>query len=146
MICIRAVLLSFVALALARTLPPRPRDGVHLAVGPQCGVTDTVQGLPALSSYKNVVSFGVSGLVYNHYAWSLTLAQDSFTDVGVHNGGTPAPAVVSPPNPLAGGRMSNGPVWIEYLASDIGAKLYPYAVSTTLPLHNAPGNMTASSL
>ncbi len=42
--------------------------------------------------------------------------QDAYTDAGVHDGSTPQPPTLSPPSPLAGGRPSNGKVWVEYLA------------------------------
>ncbi|KAG6813170.1 hypothetical protein H0H93_013478, partial [Arthromyces matolae] len=38
------------------------------------------------------------------------------------------PAVLNPPNPDAGGRPSNGLVWIENLANSIGATLKDFAV------------------
>jgi hypothetical protein len=54
--------------------------------------------------------------------------QDSFTDGGRHDGGPLEPAVMIPPSVLAGGRSTNGPVWIEGIASDIGASVMDYAV------------------
>lgn len=55
--------------------------------------------------------------------------KDSYTDGGVRDGSPLKPAVLSPPNPRAGGRLSNGPVWVENLASSANATLKDYAVS-----------------
>ncbi|EIN14243.1 hypothetical protein PUNSTDRAFT_41511 [Punctularia strigosozonata HHB-11173 SS5] len=112
---INFTLLSLASAVAATPLSRDANDGVRLAVNPKCGATDLVAGLPSLDTFKNIVTFG-----------------DSFTDAGVHNGSAPAPAVLVPPNPKAGGRMTNGPVWAEYLASDIGATLFPYAVSNSV--------------
>ncbi|KIJ37179.1 carbohydrate esterase family 16 protein [Sphaerobolus stellatus SS14] len=103
--------------AQAATAPAR-NDGIHLAVSPKCGTltatsapADVNAGLLALSSYKTLVTFG-----------------DSYTDGGVRTGGPLLPAVVVPPNPKAGGRTTNGPVWAEGLVADTGAVLKDYAV------------------
>ncbi|EMD36669.1 carbohydrate esterase family 16 protein [Gelatoporia subvermispora B] len=90
-------------------------DGIHLAVGPQCGVpsgnySDINVGLD-LQSFETIVSFG-----------------DSYTDGGREDGGPLAPPVVVYPNPEAGGRSTNGKVWVENIADDIGARLMDYAV------------------
>jgi phospholipase/lecithinase/hemolysin len=45
----------------------------------------------------------------------------------VHTGGPLLPAVLAPPNPKAGGRTTNGPVWAEGLTADTGATLKDYA-------------------
>lgn len=96
-------------------------DGIHLALLPKCGskpkyptanVSNINAGLLPLSSYKTIVTFG-----------------DSYTSGGVDNGSTLAPAVVIPPNPKAGGRTTNGPVWIEDISTDTGALFKDYAVS-----------------
>ncbi|KAG6889335.1 hypothetical protein C0995_001742 [Termitomyces sp. Mi166 len=88
---------------------------VHLAVSPNCtelggSVADLNVGLPPLSTFKTIVAFG-----------------DQYSDNGVQNGSTPAPPVLTPPNPDAGGRPSNGPVWTEVLARNVGATLKGYA-------------------
>ncbi|KAH0825876.1 hypothetical protein J3R83DRAFT_7746 [Lanmaoa asiatica] len=74
-----------------------------------------------LNQYKTIVSFG-----------------DSYTDGARHGGGPLAPAVVTPPNTEAGGRSTNGPVWVE---AD-GDRL-PQAAQDLLgkisPLSNSPG-------
>lgn len=57
------------------------------------------------------------------------MRQDSYTDGGVEDGSPLSPAVLVPPNPKAGGRSSNGPVWVENLATSAGATLKDYAVS-----------------
>lgn len=55
--------------------------------------------------------------------------QDGYTDGGKQNGTTLDPAVQSGTDPKAGGRMSNGPLWIEYFADSVGATLMDFAVS-----------------
>ncbi|KAH0831402.1 carbohydrate esterase family 16 protein [Lanmaoa asiatica] len=115
--------ITILALATSVTATVRSRqgnnDGIHLAVGPQCGplpgtVADMNAGLN-LNQYKTIVSFG-----------------DSYTDGGRHDGGPLAPAVMTPPNTEAGGRSTNGPVWVEDVASDIGAHLMDYAWSSAV--------------
>ncbi|KAF9034450.1 carbohydrate esterase family 16 protein [Hymenopellis radicata] len=90
-------------------LPP-----VHLAVSPRCGTLNgTVSDLNAgvnPANFKAIVSFG-----------------DSFTDGGIDNGTTLLPAVVIPPNPFAGWRSTNGPVWAEDVANATGADILSYA-------------------
>ncbi|THU91551.1 hypothetical protein K435DRAFT_673863 [Dendrothele bispora CBS 962.96] len=93
---------------------PERNDGIHLAVGPTCGplggsYADVNAGLVP-QSFKTIVSFG-----------------DSYTDGGIDNGSALLPPVLIPPNTEAGGRSTNGPVWIEGVASDIGANLMDYA-------------------
>lgn len=61
--------------------------------------------------------------------------KDSYTDGGVRDGSPLKPAVLSPPNPKAGGRVSNGPVWVENLAKRANATLKDYAVSFRI-VHN----------
>ncbi|KAF5377146.1 hypothetical protein D9757_008792 [Collybiopsis confluens] len=108
-------LLSFAigAASLRRqTLQP-----VHLAVQPNCGSlsgppADVNGGLQPLGSYKSIVSFG-----------------DSYTSGGTINGSKLPPPILSPPNPNAGGRISNGPLWIENLASSAGAELHDWAAN-----------------
>ncbi|KIK71568.1 carbohydrate esterase family 16 protein [Collybiopsis luxurians FD-317 M1] len=92
-------------------------QAVHLAVNPNCGnlsgpPADVNQGLQPLNSYKAIVSFG-----------------DSYSSGGMINGSALPPAVLSPPNPNAGGRMTNGPLWIEHLASAADATLHDWAVN-----------------
>ncbi|KAG0702259.1 hypothetical protein DFH29DRAFT_999497 [Suillus ampliporus] len=96
-----------------------PNDGIHLAVSPKCGplsgpASDFNAGLN-LPQCKTIVSFG-----------------DSFTYGGRHNGSPLEPAVLIPPNALAGGRSTNGPVWVEAIAGDIGAKVMDYAWSSAV--------------
>lgn len=38
------------------------------------------------------------------------------------------PPVLVPPDVLAGGRSTNGLVWMEHLANDVGATIKDYAV------------------
>ncbi|KIJ14047.1 carbohydrate esterase family 16 protein [Paxillus involutus ATCC 200175] len=92
---------------------------VHLAVHPNCGplwgnVSDVNAGLD-LNQIKTIVSFG-----------------DSYTDGGRHDGGPLAPAVIIPPSPFAGGRSTNGKLWVENIADDIGATLMDYAWSSAV--------------
>lgn len=58
-----------------------------------------------------------------------THSQDSYTDGGRDDGGPLALPVVVPPDAEAGGRSTNGKVWIEHIAEDAGATLMDYAVS-----------------
>jgi hypothetical protein len=65
------------------------------------------------------------------------MSQDSYTDGGGKRNGSPlAPAVIIPPNAQAGGRSTNGKLWIENIASDIGATLMDYAVSSCVYSHS----------
>jgi len=72
-----------------------------------------------------------------------TTIQDSYTDGGSHDGGYLAPAVVNPPDAFAGGRSTNGKVWVEHLADEVGARLMDYAVSSTL-VHLQCGSLNRS--
>ncbi|EPQ60041.1 hypothetical protein GLOTRDRAFT_32103 [Gloeophyllum trabeum ATCC 11539] len=115
-----AILFALACVASALNLPRQFNDGVRLAISPSCG---TIGGTPAnvnagllpLNEYKNIVVFG-----------------DGYSSNGVTDGSNPAPPVVVPPSPKAGGRMSDGYVWTEYLANDSGATLNNYAVSFEL--------------
>jgi len=106
--------------ALVTPWPRSLNDGIRLAVSPKCGplsgsTADVNAGLD-LSQIKTIVSFG-----------------DSYTDGGGNHDGSPlAPPVVTPPNPEAGGRSTNGKLWIENIADDIGAKLMDYAISSAV--------------
>lgn len=96
-----------------------PNDGIHLVVSPRCGpLSGTVSDFNAginLPQFKTIVAFG-----------------DSFTDGGRHDGGPLEPAVMIPPSVLAGGRSTNGPVWVEGIANDIGAEVMDYAWSSAV--------------
>ncbi|SJL18739.1 uncharacterized protein ARMOST_22339 [Armillaria ostoyae] len=97
--------------------------GVQLAIEPSCGalfgtVSDLNAGLGSLSSYSTIVAFG-----------------DGYTDGGKEDGSTLDAAVQDLPDPKAGGRLSNGPLWVENLASDINATLKDYAVTATVVDH-----------
>ncbi|KZV77468.1 carbohydrate esterase family 16 protein [Peniophora sp. CONT] len=118
---IRAALLS-IALStavLTATVTHDDNDGVHLAISPPCGtfsgnVTNANAGIK-LDNIDTIVSFG-----------------DSYTDGGAHDGG-PLPLPILPVNGTrAGGRITNGYVWIEHLANMTGrrgALLMDYAIS-----------------
>lgn len=109
------ILLAFLTSSASAAFLPR-QNSVHLVVTPNCG---TLSGSPAsinaglkdLNSFDTIVAFG-----------------DSYTSGGVSNGSALAPAVMVPPNPSAGGRVSNGKLWIEHLAATAGATLHDYAV------------------
>ncbi|KDN44610.1 hypothetical protein RSAG8_05375, partial [Rhizoctonia solani AG-8 WAC10335] len=112
-----AAFLSGLALATPTADGTSRNDGIHLAIGPTCGrlsstgnTSDLNAGLD-LKRYKTIVSFG-----------------DSYTDGGKRDGSPLAPAVITPPSPKAGGRATNGPVWIEHIANDTSARLMDYAV------------------
>ncbi|TFK82714.1 carbohydrate esterase family 16 protein [Polyporus arcularius HHB13444] len=91
-------------------------NGIHLAVSPVCGplsgnVSDVNAGID-LTRIKTIVAFG-----------------DSYTDGGRQDGGPlPAP-VITPPDAEAGGRSTDGKVWVEDIADDIGATIMDYAQS-----------------
>ncbi|CAE6474993.1 unnamed protein product [Rhizoctonia solani] len=111
-------ILSSLALAAPTANNTGRNDGIHLAIGPTCGrltstgnTSDLNAGLWDLKRYKTIVSFG-----------------DSYTAGGVRDGSPLAPAVIMPPSPKAGGRTTNGPVWIEYIANDTSARFMDYAV------------------
>jgi len=92
-------------------------DGIHLAIGPACGnltgnASDINAGIPALYNFRTIVAFG-----------------DSYTDGGRHDGGPLAPPVVIPPDALAGGRSTNGKVWIENVADDYDMLFKDYAIA-----------------
>ncbi|KAI0703893.1 hypothetical protein C8T65DRAFT_654550 [Cerioporus squamosus] len=94
----------------------RNNSGIHLAVSPACGslsgnASDVNAGID-LKRVKTIVAFG-----------------DSYTDGGRDDGGPLAPPVVVPPDAEAGGRSTDGKVWIENVADDIGATLMDYAQS-----------------
>ncbi|KAF8885774.1 hypothetical protein BD779DRAFT_1611877 [Infundibulicybe gibba] len=106
----------FLASSALTVLAAPTSTDVHLAVGPNCGgfsgvPVDINVGLKPLQSYTTIVSFG-----------------DSYTDGGVHDGSPLLPAILDPPNPMAGGRVSNGPIWVENLATSSGAVLKDYAM------------------
>lgn len=112
------VALATLALASPSVNDTSRNDGIHLAIGPTCGklsftgnTSDLNAGLWDLKRYKTIVSFG-----------------DSYTAGGVRDGSPLAPAVIIPPSPKAGGRTTNGPVWIEYIANDTSARFMDYAV------------------
>ncbi|EJF57074.1 hypothetical protein DICSQDRAFT_112285 [Dichomitus squalens LYAD-421 SS1] len=91
-------------------------DGITLAVSPVCGslsgnVSDANAGIH-LPSFKTIVAFG-----------------DSYTDGGRQDGGPLPPPVITPPDAEAGGRSTNGRVWVEDLAAPFNATLMDYAQS-----------------
>ncbi|KIJ53496.1 carbohydrate esterase family 16 protein [Sphaerobolus stellatus SS14] len=134
MVAVFAVLLSLSSLVFASyrsrlVADPLPHpigrndnnDGIHLAIGPRCGslngsFADVNAGLPDLHAFDTIVSFG-----------------DSYTDTGGNRDGTPPPpAVLIPPNAEAGGRSSNGYMWVEDLAYDYNITVMNYAISAAV--------------
>ncbi|KAI0767759.1 hypothetical protein C8Q74DRAFT_1282217 [Fomes fomentarius] len=91
-------------------------SGIHLAVSPICGslsgTTADVNAGVDPKRVKTIVAFG-----------------DSYTDGGRQDGGNLPPPVVTPPDAEAGGRSTDGKVWVEVLADDIGATVMDYAQS-----------------
>ncbi|KAF8548676.1 hypothetical protein OG21DRAFT_1470985 [Imleria badia] len=117
--CFLPFLLSAFAQAAVSPRQVSNETDVHLAVRPQCGplwgnVSDVNAGVD-LTNINTIVSFG-----------------DSYTDGGRHDGGPLAPAVVNPPNPFAGGRSTNGKLWVENIADRINATLMDYAWSSAV--------------
>ncbi|KAG8914573.1 hypothetical protein FRC01_004004, partial [Tulasnella sp. 417] len=120
MVSSRPILLTAFVAASSALLIKRDdaerNDGIHLAIGPHCGsakgnATDVNEGLRTLTTYKTVVSFG-----------------DSYTAGGRADGGPLLPPVLTGTSPKAGGRTTNGPVWSEDIANDIGATFMDYAI------------------
>ncbi|KAH9934464.1 uncharacterized protein BXZ73DRAFT_76952 [Epithele typhae] len=114
------VILPALALSTPRRGSTSTRDdgnnGIHLAVSPICGpfsgnTSDASAGIN-YQGFKTIVAFG-----------------DSYTDGGREDGGPLPPPVITPPNPEAGGRATDGRVWVEHLAIDINATLMDYAQS-----------------
>ncbi|KAJ7323965.1 carbohydrate esterase family 16 protein [Mycena albidolilacea] len=91
-------------------------DGVHLAITPACG---KLGGTP-INANAGVVTTGIKTLV---------AFGDSYTFGGKNDGGPLPPAVLIGTNPRAGNRATDGPVWAEDLASDLGATIKDYAIS-----------------
>ncbi len=122
-------------------------DGIHLAVSPACGslsgnASDVNSGID-LKRVKTIVAFGVRLRTCFSLHQADRPSQDSYTDGGRDDGGPLAPPVVVPPDAEAGGRSTDGKVWVENLADDIGATLMDYAVRICrvifhLPIHRMP--------
>lgn len=116
-------------------LPP-DNNGIHLAVGPQCGqlfgnTADINAGIDG-GMIKTVVSFGVSDRGFRLVGAPAVLnakPQDSYTDGGKSDGSPLDPPILVPPSPLAGGRSTNGLTWVEHVANDVKATIMDYAVS-----------------
>lgn len=117
---LRFVSFAFLAIVAARVRRQDDNSGIHLAIEPTCGtlsvpataVSNVNAGLKPLADYTTIITFG-----------------DSYTAGGVTDGSTLASPVVVPPNPKAGGRSTNGRVWIEDISVDTGALFRDYAVS-----------------
>ncbi|KAJ7226672.1 carbohydrate esterase family 16 protein [Mycena pura] len=91
-------------------------DGVHLAITPACGKL----GGAFANANAGVVTTGIKTLV---------AFGDSYTFGGRSDGGPLPAAVLNGTSPRAGGRGTDGPVWAEDVASDLGATIKDYAVS-----------------
>jgi hypothetical protein len=124
---------------IATPTTARSNPALTLAVQPKCGTLSTnpvhgavTSGLRPLKSYKTIISFGVRlCLPLSDSEEAHSFIQDGFADTGARSGSSSSPAVVTPPSTLAGGRMSNGPVWVEDFASDAGADLASWAQNGT---------------
>ncbi|KAJ7692144.1 carbohydrate esterase family 16 protein [Mycena rosella] len=109
-------LLPVISAVRVPSLVRQTNDGVHLAITPTCSklggtVGNTNAGI-ATAGFKTFVAFG-----------------DSYTSGGRSDGGTLPAAVLNGTSPRAGGRVTDGPVWAEDIASDLGATIKDYAVS-----------------
>ncbi|KAJ6496258.1 carbohydrate esterase family 16 protein [Mycena sanguinolenta] len=91
-------------------------DGVHLAITPTCGKL----GGTFVNANAGIVTSGIKTLV---------AFGDSYTSGGRTDGGPLPAAVLNGTSPRAGGRVTDGPVWAEDVASDLGATIKDYAVS-----------------
>ncbi|CAE6442835.1 unnamed protein product [Rhizoctonia solani] len=103
-------------LALVAGSAAERNDGIKLVISPTCGkltatgnATDVNRGLRNLREYKTIL-----------YRW--------WGKGVVKDGSLLAPPVITPPSPKAGGRTTNGLVWIENIANNIGARFMDYAV------------------
>ncbi|KAJ7032603.1 carbohydrate esterase family 16 protein [Mycena alexandri] len=110
----------FALLSVVRAIPERiarqTNDGVHLAITPTCGKL----GGTFANANAGVVTAGMKTLV---------AFGDSYTSGGRSDGGPLPAAVLVGTSPRAGGRVTDGPVWAENVASDLGATIRNYAVS-----------------
>ncbi|KAJ6546038.1 hypothetical protein DFH09DRAFT_1508309 [Mycena vulgaris] len=105
-----------VAVRVPSQVARQTNDGVHLAIAPTCGklggtVASVNSGI-VLTGIKTLIAFG-----------------DSYTSGGRSDGSALPAAVLVGTSPRAGGRVTDGPVWAEDLASDVGATIKDYAVS-----------------
>ncbi|KAF7364309.1 Carbohydrate esterase family 16 protein [Mycena sanguinolenta] len=112
-------------------------DGVHLAITPPCGTlggtfANTNAGI-VTAGIKTLVAFGVRFVpclrfvARNH---SPTISRRTHTRmVGARMGGPLPPTVLNGTSPSAGGRVTDGPVWAEDVASDLNAVIMDYAVA-----------------
>ncbi|KAG9006004.1 hypothetical protein FRB93_009105 [Tulasnella sp. JGI-2019a] len=119
-------LASFTSLVVAQNTTNTTRnDGIHLAISASSNCANKKIDF----STVNVTSDVNAGLLNLHEYTTIVTFGDSYTTVGVTDGSTPAPAVIVPPSPKAGGRTTNGKVWIEDIVDDIGSPhLMDYAV------------------
>ncbi|KAG8742157.1 hypothetical protein FRC10_001965 [Ceratobasidium sp. 414] len=122
-------------------------DGITLAIGPSCGTlaispscgkltttgstADANAGLLDIAKYRTVVNpptFFPLRMTKLERDAQVSFG-DSYTCAGKNDGSPVPPAVVVPPNPLAGNRATNGPVWIENIANDVGVTFKNYTQS-----------------
>ncbi|KAJ7183814.1 carbohydrate esterase family 16 protein [Mycena filopes] len=109
-------LFSAVVVAVPERVARQTNDGVHLAITPKCGklggtFANTNAGV-VTAGMKTLVAFG-----------------DSYTSGGRSDGGPLPAAVLVGTGPRAGGRVTDGPVWAEGVASDLGLTIKDYAIS-----------------
>ncbi|KAJ3855342.1 hypothetical protein EV368DRAFT_79752 [Lentinula lateritia] len=127
MVCFAITLIVITHLWASATAAVSRRQAtadVRLAVSPNCGSlsgppADINHGLKPLTSYNTIVAFG-----------------DSYTSGSTFNGSALVQPVLSPPDPNAGGRITNGALWVENLAAAANASLQDWAVNGSVVDHN----------
>ncbi|KAJ7226673.1 carbohydrate esterase family 16 protein [Mycena pura] len=115
-ICASLVAILSAVAAVHLPVKRQTNDGVHLAITPACGKL----GGTFANANAGVVTTGIKTLV---------AFGDSYTSGGRSDGGPLPAAVLNGTSPRAGGRVTDGPVWAEDVASDLGATIKDYAVS-----------------
>ncbi|XP_006458930.1 hypothetical protein AGABI2DRAFT_115896 [Agaricus bisporus var. bisporus H97] len=89
---------------------PPPNGDIHLAINPTCG---------QLSGDTADINAGID----KHSIKTII----SYTDGGKSDGSPLDPPILVFPNPLAGGRSTNGLTWVENVANDLNATIKDYA-------------------
>lgn len=145
-----AIILATASLAAASSIPSKPpypfpppysparNDGIHLAISAASNCASPRIDFAAANVTSNI-NVGLKD--FHHYSTIITFG-DSYTTDGKHDGSTPKPAVVIPPNPEAGGRATNGLTWIENIADDFNSTLKDYAVRVRVSMQYLMLNLT----
>ncbi|TBU43271.1 hypothetical protein BD309DRAFT_980782 [Dichomitus squalens] len=114
--CTELILLAFSLVScLVLRCPPPSTDAADLS---PLGIMKHLTGLLLLAlplASAGAVHLSVSG------------HKDSYTDGGRQDGGPLPPPVITPPDAEAGGRSTNGRVWVEDLAEPFNATVMEYA-------------------